>query len=387
MSTASALRVQIESTLAQRIPSALTPQAHVQRAVVSTGIPAVDTLLRGGLPLGAITEIVGPASSGRTACAQSFLAQAIQSDRVAAWIDVSDCFDPESAASNGVDLERLLWVRCGGGDPAAAQASPERSHQPGAITVRSEPIPPAGGSPHPRSEVRGLSHAIDTLLTAQPAPPRRDKRIGTPGMPNRDLHSRTEQVATDRLPARRGEYLLQHRPSIEPVCAESQRKERPAGASRVEAVSPKPAAASFKRPRAKVWDRLEQALRVADLLMQSGGFSVIVLDMGSIAPEHASRVPLATWFRLRAASERTQAAFLLLTQHPCAQSSAEVVLRTNAAAPEVGTVLTHLPYTVELVRQRFQEVATKIVPMRKPPQRSTEAAWEARPAWIGGQVR
>jgi hypothetical protein len=29
---------------------------------------------------------------------------------------------------------------------------------------------------------------------------------------------------------------------------------------------------------------MEQALRVTDLLLQAGGFSAIVLDMGSIAP-------------------------------------------------------------------------------------------------------
>ena len=64
-----------------------------------------------------------------------------------------------------------------------------------------------------------------------------------------------------------------------------------------------------------------------DLLLQAGGFSAIVLDMASIELEHASRVPLATWFRYRAAAERTQACVLLLTQHGCAKSSTELLLR------------------------------------------------------------
>lgn len=63
----------------------------------------------------------------------------------------------------------------------------------------------------------------------------------------------------------------------------------------------------------KPWVRIEQALRTEDLLLQGGGFSAIVFDMGNIAPEHASRIPLATWFRYRAAAE-TQASILLLTQ-------------------------------------------------------------------------
>ncbi len=57
-------------------------------------------------------------------------------------------------------------------------------------------------------------------------------------------------------------------------------------------------------PRRKSWSRLEQGLRVTDLLLQAGGFSCIVLDMGSLNAEYALRVPLATWFRFRAAAER-----------------------------------------------------------------------------------
>jgi recombination protein RecA len=78
---------------------------------------------------------------------------------------------------------------------------------------------------------------------------------------------------------------------------------------------------------AKPWSRIDQALRVADLLLQGGGFSAIVLDMCSIAPEDVLRIPLSTWFRYRAAAERTQTSILLLTQHPCAKSSAELLLR------------------------------------------------------------
>lgn len=43
-------------------------------------------------------------------------------------------------------------------------------------------------------------------------------------------------------------------------------------------------------------------IRTADLLLQAGGFSAIVLDMASLAPESVSRVPLAMWHRYRVAS-------------------------------------------------------------------------------------
>jgi recombination protein RecA len=87
---------------------------------------------------------------------------------------------------------------------------------------------------------------------------------------------------------------------------------------------------------------MEQALSATDLLLQGGGFSAIVLDMGSLTSEAVWRVPLATWYRYRAPAERTQSSILLLTQHPCAKSSAELVLRlqpANAICDERGMAI------------------------------------------------
>jgi hypothetical protein len=121
MPSASALRKQIEAALADRIPSALTPVPRLLRPTASSGISAVDELLQGGLPLGAITEIVGPECSGRASFALSFLSWMTQAGKVCAWVDVSNAWHPESAAAAGIDLSRLLWVRCG------AQASTDVS--------------------------------------------------------------------------------------------------------------------------------------------------------------------------------------------------------------------------------------------------------------------
>lgn len=130
---------------------------------------------------------------------------------------------------------------------------------------------------------------------------------------------------------------------------------------------------------------MEQALRTADLLLQGGGFSVIVLDMGSLAPELVSRVPLATWHRYRLASERTQSSILLLTQHPCAKSSAELLLRLQLADAicDESTVFTGIRPQIEVARQRFTQTASNVVPLRKPPQNTNSASWECRTAWAG----
>lgn len=65
------------------------------------------------LPRGAISEIVGRPSSGRTALLHAILAESLNRGEICAFIDCADSFDPATARNNGVALERLLWVRCG----------------------------------------------------------------------------------------------------------------------------------------------------------------------------------------------------------------------------------------------------------------------------------
>ncbi len=78
---------------------------------VSTGIAEIDSLA-GGLPRGALTEIFGPACSGRTTLLLSALAARTAHAEACALIDACDAFDPHSAVAAGVELKQLLWVRC-----------------------------------------------------------------------------------------------------------------------------------------------------------------------------------------------------------------------------------------------------------------------------------
>ncbi|MEO6830181.1 MAG: ATPase domain-containing protein, partial [Acidobacteriaceae bacterium] len=168
MSSAFALRAQIEAALASRIPSALTPVPRTIRPVAATGIPAVDELLDGGLPLGAITEIVGAECSGRTSFALSFLAGMTQTGKVCAWIDVSDSLDPESVAAASVDMSRLLWVRCGVSSATSVRPAAQRNFSLPEKYLVPPPIKKGlhggGFGSHPRNEVNGLSDAISGLL-------------------------------------------------------------------------------------------------------------------------------------------------------------------------------------------------------------------------------
>ena len=90
---------------------ALEWQARPAPELVATGVTEVD-LATGGLPRGGLTEIYGPASSGRTTLLLSILAQATERGETCALVDAEDAFDPASAAASGIRLESLLWVRC-----------------------------------------------------------------------------------------------------------------------------------------------------------------------------------------------------------------------------------------------------------------------------------
>lgn len=89
---------------------------------VSTGVPAVDGLLRGGLPRGQVSEVHGAPSSGRTGLALALVAHATTRGALAAWVDPGDRLDPPSAHAAGTDLARTFWLR---GDVSSPRALPD----------------------------------------------------------------------------------------------------------------------------------------------------------------------------------------------------------------------------------------------------------------------
>lgn len=244
MATASALRIQIESALANRFPAALTPRTHTFRECYGTGMAAVDELLDGGFPVGAISELAGPRSSGRTSLALATVAERTRAGQVCGWVDASDALDPQSAAASGVRLERLLWVRCDG----------------------------------------------------------------------------LQQKGRER------------------------------------------------------WGRLDQALKSTDLLLQNGGFAVVVLDLGDIDPAEAMRIPLASWFRFRQAADRSRTTLLVLARRACAQSSAALVVDCHPMRLSVagGTVITAATWQLSRRRQRFEQ---------RSPRRPMDKIWNLSAAW------
>jgi hypothetical protein len=208
------LRAQVESALGPGFSSAFTFRENCVPEVVSFGLEEIDALT-GGLPRGGLIEIVGLASSGRTALALATLAAMTAREEVCAWVDAQDAFDPCSAQLAGADLERLLWARC---------------------------------------------------------------------------------------------------------------------------------------------HNIEQTLRTADLLIQGGGFGMVVLDLSDVAPRIVRRVPLSFWFRFRRAVEHTPTALVLLEQESCAKTCASLVLGVRNLRPEFRNL------KLETQNSKTYERGSEIVP-------------------------
>jgi recA bacterial DNA recombination protein len=106
-----ATKKKVETVLAHRYGRIFERRKKLPTETLPTGIVEIDRLLH-GIPRGAITEIHGAASSGRTSVLLSALAVATAQEDTCALVDCHDTFDVSSAAKATVDLNRLLWVRC-----------------------------------------------------------------------------------------------------------------------------------------------------------------------------------------------------------------------------------------------------------------------------------
>jgi recombination protein RecA len=90
------------------------PAASVLRAsqlLPTKTQPALPSNAPVQIPRGALTEILGPESSGRTSLMCSLLAEAAARQEICAYIDVDGALDFRTAADAGVRLSQLLWVR------------------------------------------------------------------------------------------------------------------------------------------------------------------------------------------------------------------------------------------------------------------------------------
>lgn len=189
--TAALAKTEIESALAHRFGAAFQHREKRPVETLPTGVNEIDALVS-GIPRGAITEISGAVSSGRTSLLLSALAVATRQEETCALVDCNDTFDLLSAKTAQVDFGRVLWVRCN--------------------------------------------------------------------------------------------------------------------------------------------NRLEHAFKATDLLLQSGGFGLVVLNLADVAAKCARRIVSSWWFRFRRALENTTTALVVITPVACVRSCARMVLEVNNEA-------------------------------------------------------
>ena len=106
-------KAELEADITSRFGDAFKVHEKAVVETLSTGVDEID-VLTGGLPRGSISEIFGPASSGRTSLMYSMLAYATRHEETCALVDTNDVFAPTAATAAGVDFDRLLWIRCAG---------------------------------------------------------------------------------------------------------------------------------------------------------------------------------------------------------------------------------------------------------------------------------
>ena len=119
-----------------------------------------------------------------------------------------------------------------------------------------------------------------------------------------------------------------------------------------DAFDPASAAVRGVRLDRLIWVRCahnaEHALKAADLLIQGGGFGLVIMDLGDTPQESARRISLTSWFRLRRAVENTPAVLLAVARQSNAKTCASLMLECaregsiwagKSSAPSVGRFL------------------------------------------------
>jgi recombination protein RecA len=303
--------------------------------MVHFGIPSLDALT-GGVPRGALTEIVGPASSGRTSVMFALMAEITRRQEVCALVDVTDSFDPASAEAAGVDLKRTLWVRCGkvsSQESGVGSEEPRGESTPAVLNVWTQQkiatrqmALSANTEQNHQAITSGCFEAAQGRreLVSNFQKPQTIHNVAPPAKHiswsiHEDYDSRLRHAMVNGRGVR-ASWSVNREPYS------SVKRAKPAAAR----------SAGFADIRKAKWDRLDQALKATDLLLQSGGFGLVIIDLGDISSEQARRIPLTSWFRFRRAVESTPTILMVIAKDSCAKTCASLVMQLSANPCQSG---------------------------------------------------
>ena len=71
---------------------------------------------------------------------------------------------------------------------------------------------------------------------------------------------------------------------------------------------------------------LDRGVKALNIVLQAGGFGLVVLDLGEVAPQAIKRLPYTTWLRLQRVIEGSDTACLLVGSEPIARSAGGVTV-------------------------------------------------------------
>lgn len=109
--------------------------------------------------------------------------------------------------------------------------------------------------------------------------------------------------------------------------------------------------------RGKLERVLDRALKALNLVLQAGGFDLVVLDFAEVPASAIRRLPFTTWFRLQRVIEGSRTVCLLLGPVPIARSAEGVSIQLNACGHGRWTERSFLGLDIQarIVRSRDGE--------------------------------
>jgi len=281
---------------------------------------------------------------GTASILNMLLARVTRADHYCALVDVSGVFDAQFAAEIDVDMEKLLWVRCGG--PRTKECEAER------VALLSEPMSlelmmagplninliEAGGV------LAGLTDAGDDVAGSVAVLPEREMKKPVQGV------SLQEQamVAGDARQLR-----------VELIESSGGRGWSSSG-SLTRRYSSYGAVGRSRLDLKQQMKPLEKAFKAADILLQNGGFGLIAVDLSGVDERLLRKVPKATWFRFSRVAEKTQTTLVFLASYPAGGNCSAWTLRMkgmraiwsgSVGAPHTN-ILSDVSFGAEITRSR-----------------------------------
>ncbi len=281
---------------------------------------------------------------GTASILNRLLARVSRADHYCALVDVSGVFDAQFAAEIDVDMEKLLWVRCGG--PRTKECEAER------VALLSEPMSLELMMAGPLNI--NLIEAGGVLAGLTDAGGNVDGSLAV--LPEREMKKPVQGVSLQEQVMVAGDARQLR---VELIESGGGRGWISSGSLTRRYSS----YGSLGRSRLDLKQRmkpLEKAFKAADILLQNGGFGMIAVDLSGVDERLLRKVPKATWFRFSRVAEKTQTTLVFLASYPAAGNCSAWTLRmkgmraiwsASVDAPHTN-LLSDVSFGAEITRSR-----------------------------------